>query len=377
MSTATINGVSVLRGRVTLRLVGAWDAEVWIDGTDTDVVAGRCVLELGGVPMVGFGTPGKDAGGRVSVRVVGGAGGLETVAGPQGYVNATRRLVLADALAVGGEALSPLSDATVDAALPHWSRRSGKVKDAVRRAVEHAGDGTHWRVLLDGTVWVGTETWLPLELDGDPTEESPTNDRLVFPVESAVILPGVTFRGIQVAGVRYELTGRSLRAHVTGGEKDELAGHLSALVKRETAGKDLDRTFVARIVAQNADGTLELKLGDSAMPGLSRVPVRLGIPGVSSYQIAPGIDCSLEYENGDPSRPFVSSFDSGQALSLTVSAATLVKLEGAQVEAGGQLSLVLHDIFAGIWSSLAAAGAPIGLSVPPLVGANSTILKGA
>ena len=43
---------------------------------------------------------------------------------PQGYVNATRRLVLADALAIGGEALSPLSDSTVDAALPPPAARA-------------------------------------------------------------------------------------------------------------------------------------------------------------------------------------------------------------------------------------------------------------
>ena len=87
----------------------------------------------------------------------------------------------------------------------------------------------------------------------------------------------------------------------------------------------------------------------------------------------------MEYEDGDPSRPFVASFASGQALSLTVSAATLVKLEAAQVEAGGQLSLVLHDVLAGLWSGLVAACAanvpPI--TVPPLVGASTTILKGA
>ena len=253
MSTATLNGVTILRGRVTLRLVGAWDAEVWVEGTDTAAVTGAVVLELGGVPMRGWATPGKDAGGRVSVRVVGGAGGLQTSVSPQGYVNATRRVVLADALAVGGEAISLLSDATLDAALPHWSRKAGTVAEAVRRAVEHAGEGVHWRVLLDGTVWVGSESWLPFELEGDPVDESPTNDRLVFPVEAAAILPGVTFRGIRVASVRYELSHRSLRAHVSGGEKDALADELSKIVKRETSGKDLDRTFVARIVAQNGE----------------------------------------------------------------------------------------------------------------------------
>ncbi|MGL4442657.1 MAG: hypothetical protein ACRCU1_03460 [Alsobacter sp.] len=375
MSTGTINGLSILRGRVTLRLVGAWDAELYISGTDTAQVTGPVVLELGGVPMVGFATAGKDDGGRVTVRVVGGAGGLSAAVGPQGYRKPTRREVLSSALAIGGETLSFLSDGTVDGLLDHWSRRAGTVAEAVRLVAEHAG--AHWRVLLDGTVWVGTEAWLPVEPEHTVEDQSPTNDRVTVTVESASILPGTTFLGLQVSAVRYELGSKKLRAIVTAGsERDDLAGQLGAMVRRETAGRDLERTFVARIAAQNADGTLEITLGDSAMPGLSGVPVRLGIPGVTAYQITPGIDCTMEYENGDPSKPFVSSFASGQALSLTVSAATLVKLDAAQVEAGGQFSLVKHDILAAWVAQLTTAGIPVGLSVPPLVGAQTVVLKG-
>lgn len=371
MSTATINGLAILSGTVTLRLVGAWDAELVVSGTDTATLQGPVELSIGGVVFVGYAQrAGADSGNRVTVRVVGGAGGLDAVVEPQGYVQATRGEVLSGLLLAGRERLSPLSDAAVTGAfLASWSRRAGTVKEALRAVVDHAG--VHWRILPDGSVWVGSEVWAPLEVDHTLTSEAPSNDRLTVAVESAALQPGVTFLGHQVAGVTYKLSGRGLRAEVSfAGERDDLGAQLSAMVRRETAGRDLERTFGARVLSQNADGTLELRPSDASMPGLSRVPVRLGIPGVTGYQVTPQVECSYEYENGDPTKPFVSSFGQGQAITLTVGATS--------IEMGGNQSLVKHDVLAALWAQLVSACAATAppITVPPMVGAQTLILKG-
>lgn len=381
MSTATINGLSVTKGRITFRLVGAWDASLDVMGTETATISGNVVVELGGVPFVGFATPATDSGGHVSVRVVGGFGGLNTAIDKKGDRKVPRGLLLSEVLALGGEKLSTLSDAAiVNETLPHWGRRKGTVAEALRALVTHAGSDVHWRTLPDGTIWVGKETWVPIDavLSYEVTAEDHSNQRFTIAIESAAALPGMTVEGYQISEARYELSGSSLRTGLSyaPGGRDELAGELSALIRRETSSRDLEKSFAARAVAQNADGTLEIKPIDSEMPDLSEVPVRLGMPGITEFKIIPPVECSYGYENGDPSKPFVSAFGPGTALSLTVGASTRIKLEAPLVEAGGSRDLVFHDMLAAWVAQLAAAGAPIGLSVPPLVGANTIVLKG-
>lgn len=381
MSTATINGLSIVKGRITFRLMGAWDASFDVMGTETASVTGRSLVELGGVTFVGFATPAVDVGGHVSVRVVGGAGGLNTKIEKKGDKKAPRGLLLGEVLALGGEKLSTLSDqAITSAVLPHWGRRRGTVAEALRALVAHAGEDVHWRMLPDGSVWVGKETWLPL---GSATtynidSEDHTNERFTIAIESAAVQPGLKVEGYQISEARYTLTGRSLRANLSYGAsgRDELANQFASLIRRETASRDLEKTFAARAVGQNADGTLEIKPTDEDMPDLSEVPVRLGMPGITEFRIIAPVDCSYGYENGDPSKPFVSAFGPGTALSLTVGASTRIKLDAPLVEAGGTRDLVFHDMLAAWVTQLATAGAPIGLSVPPLVGANTIVLKG-
>lgn len=370
----SINGELITRGRLTLRLAGAWDAELWL-GSDIEV-AGPAVVDVAGVQFVGTATSGKDSGNRVSVRVVGGAGGLSSTVTAIAFAQATRGTILQAALGSGGETLSPLSDSTVTGGLlAHWSIASGTVAEAVRRLVEHAS--ATWRVLPDGTIWVGVDVFPPVEPEHVLISESPVNQRLVVAVDTASILPGTTFRGRHVSSVEYTISHRSMRASVSYAEgRDDLAGGLSALVRRESAGRDLERTFAARVVAQNADGTLELRPTDPKMPGLSRVPVRLGLPGVTGYQVIPGIDCSLEYENGDPSKPFVSSFGRGQALTLGVGLTSLT-VSATDIQMGGSEPLVKFAALQAWVAALTVAGAPLGLSVPALVAANTTILKGS
>jgi len=61
--------------------------------------------------------------------------------------------------------------------------------------------------------------------------------------------------------------------------------------------------YDATVVAQNADGSLDLRLEDPTMPGLSSVPIWLGLPGLR-VEVQKGALIKVGFTAGDPRKPF-------------------------------------------------------------------------
>jgi len=59
----------------------------------------------------------------------------------------------------------------------------------------------------------------------------------------------------------------------------------------------------ATVVAQMGDGSLDLRLDDPKMPGLSGVPIWLGLPGVR-VEVSKGARVKVGFASGDPGKPF-------------------------------------------------------------------------
>ena len=70
--------------------------------------------------------------------------------------------------------------------------------------------------------------------------------------------------------------------------------------------------YICTVQSQDADGNLDLLPDDERIrgTGLSRVPIRYGIPGVTARVVA-GARVTLAFEAGDPSRPFAALWDPG------------------------------------------------------------------
>jgi hypothetical protein len=133
VSIATCNGLDIVSARFTFRLQGAWDAEFAVIGESTAAVSGALSIVVDGQTLRATATRSEaDSGGLVTVQAIGGAGGLGTAVPSLGYVSTTRRLVIVDALSLGGESLDATSSARLDEYLPHWTRSAGTVGDAVR-----------------------------------------------------------------------------------------------------------------------------------------------------------------------------------------------------------------------------------------------------
>lgn len=102
---------------------------------------------------------------------------------------------------------------------------------------------------------------------------------------------------------------------------DRLLAPFAALVRRLTARIDYLALYACRVVAQNTDLTLELQPDDARIPSLSAVPIRHGLPGVT-VRVAAGARVLLAFENGDPSKPVATLWDSASVEEIVFAGGT-------------------------------------------------------
>lgn len=93
---------------------------------------------------------------------------------------------------------------------------------------------------------------------------------------------------------------------------DRIKGALASFVRGLFPQIDYLARYPARVVGQNADGTLELVPDDARLPGLSGVPIRIGIPGVTVKVTAGRV--LLGFAGGDPSKPVAELWEGGAAV---------------------------------------------------------------
>lgn len=187
MSALAIGGRAVTLCTITFPLAGAWTADVDVD-TDEDITGRASIVCDGGPTWAGAVVSGGVTHGLWRGRLVGGAGGLRSTLDPLAYRSATLADVLRDALSEGGETLSTASGSLASSAAL-WHRARGTAAATVAAVAGAAGYG--WRVLADGSVWLGTETW-PDAADLDVTllDRDPRGGIYTLSGDTLTITPG-------------------------------------------------------------------------------------------------------------------------------------------------------------------------------------------
>lgn len=203
----------MISARVSLPRLGVWHADLTLDTPKT--VTGAVTINLNGFTLVGFSRRGGPFLDSSLVRVVGGKGGLATVIPSKGFVNVTRGQVLRDILQTVGESLSASSDAAVmGVQLPFWAQSRGHAGKAVKQAVDNQS-GAVWRVLPDGTVWVGIEVWKGSALAAhDVLRADPLVDTVQLYADTPNVVPGTVLDGRRVSYVEHVIEEDSIRTGV-------------------------------------------------------------------------------------------------------------------------------------------------------------------
>jgi hypothetical protein len=363
MGLVVVNDLGVLEGsRITLPRAGAWHADLVVD--KPDALTGAVSINIGEGTLVLRGTVVR--GGAfvetARVQVVGGADGLSETAEPKHYTGVSLGLVLGDLLKTAGETLSPTADSSVLArGVEHWTTLGLPIGRIIGRLMSTAAPDATWRVLPDGTVWVGIESWPDsglAESDYEITHQADDQDMAVIGIEVPRLLPGTELGGRRVSVVQYHIdAGIRMEAWFGDGEHDRFKAAIAGAVKG--AVPDLEyRVWYEATIDHQAGNLIDVAPDAVDMvPTMGSVPLAFGVPGVSC-EGAFGGKALVGWAGGDPSKPRAFAFDPSLGLTKLVIAAPLLFL-GAELGAeppprGIQLNTAI-ETFAGALGIYAAA----------------------
>jgi len=221
--------MAVSRATIDIPRIGVWHADLLVDSFQS--FKGAAVIQFVSQTLNGtFARNGPDINKHLRARIVGGAGSLGTLLKPKGYRSVPLRIPLDDALNSCGEKRSTTCDQSLlNRFLDVWSRlqmSGGQTIDALLQQFPTPSLPS-WRMLLDGTLWVGIEYWpvatfsqeaTPVPLYSEPERGNITfysNDPTVLPGQTLVYhVPGIGDVTKRISHVRHWLTPRRMHTSI-------------------------------------------------------------------------------------------------------------------------------------------------------------------
>jgi hypothetical protein len=300
---------AVTRGAISMPRIGAWHADLHVDGTAA--FAGKVTLQVGEkLALQGTVNRARVHQGTARVRVVAGGDGLQKTARPKHYNAPTFGIVLRELAAAGGEEVSATADqAVVTKTLLAWTTLRLSVGVMIGALVDLAPDGTAWRTLPDGKIWIGAETWPDSGLkDYREIDETPEQASMVIGTDVPQLLPGTQLGGRKIDYVEHLIGPNEFRTRAwthpwLTTARAALAAPADALLRYRCM-------YRAKVVSQNSDLLrVGLKPEEALLPSMANVPLRTGIPGLTA-KVSAGAIVLVGWENGKPNRPFAAMWAS-------------------------------------------------------------------
>lgn len=199
MALVTCADVGVVEGSISLPRYGVWHADLLLSSNDASPFSKGSAVKIsiadGALELSGTCRYGANYLESVRVRIVGGAGGLSQDAKPKHYQGVSARDVLSDLLGAAGETLSSTADAGVLATrFDRWTTLKVPTGEGVRLVARAAGEAA-WRVLPDGKIWLGAESWpaFSTEMEWSLEDQQPQDRMILLAVDAPLLVPGVSF----------------------------------------------------------------------------------------------------------------------------------------------------------------------------------------
>lgn len=306
MTLSTLNSLALERCTVRMPQWGLWTADCVVAADK--VLAGAARINLAGLELTGTIVSGGVYQERGYYQVVAGAGGWRSTVQAKSYRNeAGVKLssVVSDVAAACGETIGAVTDRRIG---PGYFRARGEAA----RTMD----------LLASELWYVDETGVT-HVQARPASEfaqphytinvMPSGGGKTIASESiAGLVPGANVGGMVAASVRHELTPDALRSHVYAAHDGLVDRSLSALrriVQAVTRSHFFHAVYEYRVVGVSA-GYIDAQPSATGLglPDLASIPMRVGVPGGGGNPVD-GSTVLVGFVNGDPTRPYVHSYE--------------------------------------------------------------------
>ncbi len=329
MSTAIVNGMPILNGSsISMPEHGRWTARLVVQSDDA--ISGPVVVETedGLFRLSGTAIRGESFAGVVNAFCVAGTDGMSKTVPPKGYRRIPARTVVEDILREAGEALSPASD-PMATELQYWTRHECLAEVALGAIVKRLG--MTWRILGDGTVWVGNDSFPSVHNESTfLVEKREDTGTAKYSCAGPFLRPGVKFEGVKVYAVDHSIEPDGVHSTVRTGGEDVVRGHFARLIAKLAPTDDLT-SCAYRVVKTNADGSLDLvpENQSSKHPGLSGVRLRMPFPGTKCKPLS-GAKVLVCWDDGVADAPSALGFASdGSASEIEINCPSVAIGPGA------------------------------------------------
>jgi len=319
MVTPTLNGVPILEATITEQYAGVWHADVALDAEEAPT--GSVTLAIDEVEWIGTVLRAREEHGQVRVKVVGAKGGMSTELPARNYVRTSAGAVLADILREAGETLAVTSASGLESyTLANWHRERATASVAVSALAAELGYS--WRVLRNGTVWVGQLQWT--ETTATATELDSDWATGTFELVDALALqPGTTYQGHQIHQVTHFIAPKAIRTEARLQSQNGVLERMLAPVRREL---DRSKIWPGTVARQHVDPVNPRNNPVDIVPdgkdtrvrasGLGAVRMLVGLPGFT-VKVAVGVRGAWTLLGGDPARPRWIGWEQGNGDAVT------------------------------------------------------------
>ena len=106
---------------------------------------------------------------------------------------------------------------------------------------------------------------------------------------------------------------------------DRVKDSFFRLVRASSPRADYTSVYRGVVVSQSGQ-TVDVKLDDPRLPGMSALPIQVGLPG-ATVEMAVGARMLVAFENGDPAKPIALHWEGAQARRISLPA-DLLELGG-------------------------------------------------
>ena len=361
----TLNNNRIARGTLEIPNQGIWYFGEMIIDTDTTINEGSDVtIQFMDKTLSGTFVDAENYAGYVKGSVIGGKNTMSNVIESIGYAGITLGQIVRDVASLTGHTFNLQSDASLMAiSLVRWDKIKAKASDIIDKLLEpQIKDGRKaiWRIMLDGTLWVGYEDYPEVTIKYELLDKQTQKGYWLFNNEEQVIEPLQSVSGQRIRETVYRLENEKLDMLFNFYQPNHIQAYDLSSQTREFI---YSRIYRMKVLNQQGNGTVNLVPEpeiELLKNGLREVPIIYPMPDMK-INVSTGAICYVFFANSDPSYPRVIAWE--------FSPQNLIEVVFADSKGGRGVARLNDDVHGGtITTQNVVNGAPVQFFYTPFGG---------